>query len=265
MNRLKLVLAGTHIYSYEVYKLLIKVDLVDIVGILPNKSKVLNSEEKQKNKSYKFQVLNKFPKTEFKTIEEIKQIKPDLLLSIMYNQIFSKDFIELFSKGCWNLHPGILPDYRGRNIFYWTIMNDEKKCGVTFHEIVEKVDAGKILSTVEYRVDSDSTPQTLFVETRKKIAPFTIKMLSKIISEDYNLVENEISKGKIFNVASVNYNNLVFNLEDYSTYMSFNRHMRAFFFPLLDQYPSVLWKGKKNKITNLNMLETYASFFESKK
>ncbi len=66
-----------------------------------------------------------------KSLDEIKSYQPDLLISILGNQIFKKPLIDLAPKGCINLHTALLPKYRGLMPTFWVLKNDEKYTGVS--------------------------------------------------------------------------------------------------------------------------------------
>ena len=65
------------------------------------------------------------------SIELIKSYNPDLLVSVLGNQIFKKDIINLAQKGCINLHTALLPKYRGLMPSFWVLKNQEKYTGVS--------------------------------------------------------------------------------------------------------------------------------------
>tara|TARA_Y100001970_G_scaffold116227_1_gene144698 strand:+ start:1356 stop:2150 length:795 start_codon:yes stop_codon:yes gene_type:complete len=69
----------------------------------------------------------------------------DAIISWLYSQIISVDLLNSYPRGGINMHGGRIPDYRGANVLNWAIANGETELGVTWHEIVEKVDAGGIL------------------------------------------------------------------------------------------------------------------------
>lgn len=72
--------------------------------------------------------------------------KADYFVSWFYSQIISRQLLATYAKGGINMHGGRIPDYRGANVLNWAIANGETHLGVTWHEVVEKVDAGGILA-----------------------------------------------------------------------------------------------------------------------
>ncbi|MDO4674412.1 methionyl-tRNA formyltransferase [Campylobacter sp.] len=75
----------------------------------------------------------------------IADFKPDLLVSMSFDQIFKASLLKAYAKRIINCHAGKLPFYRGRNILNWALINDEKEFGITVHFIDSGVDTGDII------------------------------------------------------------------------------------------------------------------------
>lgn len=101
---------------------------------------ILNYCNKKKLKYFNFQNINKI-----KNINILEKLKSDILVSMSYNQIFNKKFLNVFKNKIINCHAGALPFYRGRSPINWAIINGEKKIGITTHSINLGVDTGDIL------------------------------------------------------------------------------------------------------------------------
>ncbi len=117
-------------------------------------------------------------------------------LGIIYGfgKIFKKKQISLYKKGLWNIHPGDLPNYRGRHPITAAFLNDEKKIGVTVHIINEKIDRGYILSKTYVNRS--------YKDDEKTIKDKIIKVIPKLISKAFkNFQSNKlikIKKGKFY-------------------------------------------------------------------
>lgn len=77
--------------------------------------------------------------------ETVAGLAPDLAVSISYDRILRRALLELPRLGCMNIHAGMLPRYRGRNVINWAILNGETEIGVTAHMMDEGIDTGDIL------------------------------------------------------------------------------------------------------------------------
>lgn len=75
----------------------------------------------------------------------LKDLAPDLLLSIAYNQILRAPVRATATLGGLNFHAGKLPFYRGRNVINWAIINGETEIGLTAHLMDDGIDTGDIL------------------------------------------------------------------------------------------------------------------------
>ncbi len=76
---------------------------------------------------------------------EIKNLDPDLIILAAYGQIIPKDILDIPRYGALNIHPSLLPKYRGPSPIQTTILNGDSKTGVTIILMDEKIDHGPIL------------------------------------------------------------------------------------------------------------------------
>ena len=79
------------------------------------------------------------------SIEKISSYNPDLIISILGNEIFKKEIINLPKMGLLNLHSSLLPKYRGLMPSFWVLKNKEKVTGVSLFFVDEGIDSGPIL------------------------------------------------------------------------------------------------------------------------
>lgn len=75
----------------------------------------------------------------------VKELNPDLIVVFSMSQLLKKDLIDIPKYGVINLHPSMLPDYRGPNPDFWQYYNMEMNPGVTVHYIDEGEDTGDII------------------------------------------------------------------------------------------------------------------------
>lgn len=75
----------------------------------------------------------------------VKEINPDLIVVFSMSQLLKKDLIDIPKHGVINLHPSMLPEYRGPNPDFWQYYNMEINPGVTVHYIDEGEDTGDII------------------------------------------------------------------------------------------------------------------------
>lgn len=76
---------------------------------------------------------------------QIRDLRPDLNLSVSYDQILKRPILDSAPRGFVNFHAGKLPHYRGRSVVNWAIINGESEIGITAHFVDEGIDTGDII------------------------------------------------------------------------------------------------------------------------
>ena len=131
------------------------------------------------------------------SVAEINTYKPDLLVSILGNQIFKKQIIELAPKGCINLHTALLPKYRGLMPTFWVLKNNEKYTGVSVFFVDEGIDSGPII--VQEKVEIGNRTQEELISYTKKIGMECIlKSIDLIEKDEVELIENNAEEKTYF-------------------------------------------------------------------
>jgi methionyl-tRNA formyltransferase len=118
-------------------------------------------------------------------IEEIVALSPDILAVAAYGKIFKESFLEIFPKGGINLHPSLLPKYRGPAPIPAMILAGDMECGITVQKLALKMDAGDILAQAKFRLagheTTDSLTHTCSIEGAKMMADVLAKIESGTI------------------------------------------------------------------------------------
>jgi methionyl-tRNA formyltransferase len=78
-------------------------------------------------------------------VKAVSDMRPDINVSISYDQILREQIVKTAPLGFINFHAGKLPHYRGRNVVNWAIINGETEIGLTSHYIDEGIDTGDII------------------------------------------------------------------------------------------------------------------------
>ncbi|MDC0586016.1 phosphoribosylglycinamide formyltransferase [Candidatus Pelagibacter sp.] len=98
---------------------------------------------------------------ENKILLELKKNKIELICLAGFMKILSKSFIENFHGRILNIHPSLLPKYKGLNTHQKVIKNNEKYSGCTVHFVNSKLDSGKIVLQKKVKISKSDTPKTL--------------------------------------------------------------------------------------------------------
>jgi methionyl-tRNA formyltransferase len=87
--------------------------------------------------------------------EKILALQPDLIVTAAFGQILPKEILDAPRYGCINVHASLLPELRGGAPIHYAILQGKKKTGITIMYMVEKLDAGDILTQVEVPIEED--------------------------------------------------------------------------------------------------------------
>ena len=120
---------------------------------------------------------------EKKIISEINNKKIKLICLAGFMRILSKNFIKRFKGKILNIHPSLLPKYKGLNTHQRAISNNEKYSGCTVHIVNSRLDAGKIILQKKVKISKFDTAKSL----SKKILIQEHKLYPKAIRKVFNL------------------------------------------------------------------------------
>ena len=155
---------------------------IDIIISNNPQSKALNFGKifKIKKKIFNF---NTKTSTEKKILLELKKNKIDLICLAGFMKILSKSFIKNFKGKILNIHPSLLPKFKGLNTHKRAIKNKEKYSGCTVHFVNSKLDSGKIILQKKVKINKKDTPNTL----AKKILTQEHKLYPRAILKIFSL------------------------------------------------------------------------------
>ena len=111
-------------------------------------------------------------------VYRITDINPDLIIVAAYGQILPKTILDIPKYGCLNVHPSLLPRWRGPSPIQYTILAGDKETGVTIMLMDEKMDHGPILAQRELEFPISNFQ---FPDLRDKLAELGAKLLIKTI------------------------------------------------------------------------------------
>jgi methionyl-tRNA formyltransferase len=122
-------------------------------------------------------------------IKSIAEILPDYIFSIYYRKILPKSIIKSATQFCINIHPSLLPEYRGPIPTYWAIKNGEKECGITIHKIDEGIDTGDIFCQKRFDIGDDETGFELYSRAMQIGSQLFKKEFHKIVNEKAKFIK----------------------------------------------------------------------------
>lgn len=121
-------------------------------------------------------------------LEKIKSLKPDLGVLASYGAILPKQIIELFHLGILNIHPSLLPKYKGPSPIQFSILNGDKVSGITVIKLDSQIDHGPIVSQKEVKLPENITLESgsklLFSEGAELIQEIVQKLSNEQVVEE---------------------------------------------------------------------------------
>ena len=123
-------------------------------------SKGLEFAKKNKIKNYIID-YSKQKQAEHKILEYLRKNKIDLICLAGFMKILSSSFIKKFKNPILNIHPSLLPKYKGLHTHRRAIENKDKFSGATVHLVSPKLDSGKIILQKKVRILKSDTEKTL--------------------------------------------------------------------------------------------------------
>ena len=128
--------------------------------------------------------------------DKFKKLNPDICIVAAYGKIIPKEWLEIPKYGFLNVHPSLLPEYRGASPIQTAILNGDGKTGITIILMDEKIDHGPILASREFSIfNSDSATSrkrlggtfdehfqfSKYKELEKKLAELGVELLVKTL------------------------------------------------------------------------------------
>jgi methionyl-tRNA formyltransferase len=185
MNDLKVVFMGNGSFAVPSLRLLYERG-ISLKGVVTNPPKRIGRGKRLKLTAVGQEAtnlgLNVLPTEELKSsafLSEIKSLHTDLFIVVAY-KILPEELIALPKFGAINLHPSLLPAYRGAAPIQWALINGEIVTGITTFQIQKTVDSGNILLQEKINIDPEDNHGTLSERLSIKGAKLILKTIEKI-------------------------------------------------------------------------------------
>ncbi|MBI9102985.1 MAG: methionyl-tRNA formyltransferase [Spirochaetales bacterium] len=129
--------------------------------------------------------------------EEVAALKPDILVAVAYGRIFGPKFLDLFPLGGLNLHPSLLPKYRGCSPVNAAILHGDSKSGVTIQRLAHEMDSGEILKQEIYPLKGN--------EKADKLLDIFSEIGARLLIETLDEIESGTIEGHAQDEADVSF------------------------------------------------------------
>ncbi len=204
-NKTKILFIGTGQFAVPILEKLINSDYkITAVITVPDKSagrqrELTASPIKRIALKHKLSILQPEKISNFES--QISDLSPDLIITADYGQIIPAKILKIPEFGCLNLHPSLLPKYRGSSPIQTAILKGERITGITIMLMDEKMDHGPIIAQEKIIIKDNDNYQTLEKELSQKSANLLIKILPQYLKKEIKSILQEHGKAtytKIF-------------------------------------------------------------------
>ena len=114
-----------------------------------------------------------------KEYDFVKELNPDVIITLAYGQIVPQGLLDIPRLGCINLHGSLLPKYRGAAPIQYALINNEKVTGMTLMKMVKEMDAGEMYATEKIEISEDDNATSLF----KKMGECALKLILRALPD----------------------------------------------------------------------------------
>ena len=110
----------------------------------------------------------------------VRRLEPEMLVTFAYGKIFGPKFLGLFEEGGLNVHPSLLPEYRGPSPIPAVILAGESQTGITIQYLAAEMDAGAVVAREHITLTGAETTESLSALVAEKAADLLVEALSRI-------------------------------------------------------------------------------------
>lgn len=183
-KELKIIFCGTPKFSDIVLKKFIEASLKPILVVTcPDKPigrKQIMTPPTIKETTQRHNIPIEQPEKIISIKSRIEELKPDLIIAAAYGMIIPKEILEIPKYDCLNLHPSLLPRYRGPSPIQATLLNGDQKTGVTVIKMTEELDQGPVLKSLDFIIGNI---KICHQELEDELAELGAKLLVNIIPQ----------------------------------------------------------------------------------
>ncbi|HTF56660.1 MAG TPA: methionyl-tRNA formyltransferase, partial [Planctomycetota bacterium] len=120
---------------------------------------------------------------EYEFLRELRALSPDVIVVVAYGQKLSNDILSLPRWYCVNIHPSLLPRFRGPAPVARAILRGETTGGVCVLKVIEKMDAGPVLGLVRVPIPPDATTPEFEAHLASVGADLLVEVLDNIANQ----------------------------------------------------------------------------------
>lgn len=126
--------------------------------------------------------------------EFVRELKPDLIVTLAYGQIVPQELLDIPLYGAVNLHGSLLPKYRGAAPIQYALMNNDKETGMTLMKMVKAMDAGEMYDVEKVQISETDNSTSLFEKMGDAALNLILRDLPLLFEGKLKGVEQDESK-----------------------------------------------------------------------
>jgi methionyl-tRNA formyltransferase len=131
---------------------------------------------------------------------EIKKINPDLIILAAYGQIIPESILSIPRYGSFNIHPSLLPKYRGASPIQSAILNGDEKTGVTIYLMDKELDHGPVLAQKQLKITDRTGYFKLLEELAELGSDLLLESIPRIVENKAELIPQNESKASFVKI-----------------------------------------------------------------
>ncbi|MEK3915345.1 methionyl-tRNA formyltransferase [Paenibacillus sp. FSL H7-0331] len=166
---MRIVFMGTPEFAVPALQVLVNYSAIEVVGVVTQPDRPVGRKRlltptpvKEEAIKHGIPVLQPEKLRRPESVEELRELQPDLIVTAAYGQILPKSVLAIPRLGCINIHASLLPRYRGGAPIHHAVMNGDTSTGVTIMYMAEGLDTGDMISSVELAIRDSDTTGTMF-------------------------------------------------------------------------------------------------------
>jgi len=131
-------------------------------------------------------------------VAQVAALRPDLVFSFYYRFMLGQALLDVPARGALNMHGSLLPRYRGRVPVNWAVIKGERETGATLHYMVEKPDAGDIVSQQAVPILPDDTAFDVFTKVTVGAEIALDRVLPALLAGTAPRMPQDLARGSYF-------------------------------------------------------------------
>ena len=165
---MRILFFGTSEFSVEPLKALINSSLFEVVGVISTPDakgkrgkKLIQPPTKIEALKHNIEVYQPEKLKEEETLKKIDSFKADMFVVVSYGKFIPAEMLRLPKYGSVNIHPSLLPKYRGPSPINYALLNGDEYTGVSLIDVIDRMDAGDIYMQWVEKIDRNDNYLTL--------------------------------------------------------------------------------------------------------